>query len=219
MSSYCLSLMLAGLGVNGLFHTDTMTSVTSHFFAYLARLKFIQRWGLMRNTRAENTQEHSLQVAMIAHALAVIHNRLFGGAFDPERTALLAVFHDAEEVITGDVPTPIKYFSPTIKEALGGIETVARRRLVAMLPPDLQADYTTLFFPAEEEAASWRVVKHADKISAYLKCLEEAKAGNEEFARAEQTIHRELAKMDDPAVRYFLETFVPSFSLTLDELN
>ncbi|HRN17994.1 MAG TPA: 5'-deoxynucleotidase, partial [Trueperaceae bacterium] len=122
--------------------------MTSHFFAYLARLKFIHRWGLMRNTRAENTQEHSLQVAMIAHALALIHNRFFGGAFDPDRTALLAVFHDAEEVITGDVPTPIKYFSPSIKEALGGIETVARQRLVGMLPPELRADYTPLFFPA-----------------------------------------------------------------------
>jgi len=211
--------MMPGPVVNGLFHTDTMASVTSHFFAYLARLKFIQRWGLMRNTRAENTQEHSLQVAMIAHALALIHNRFHGGGFDPERTALLAVFHDAEEVITGDVPTPIKYFSPSIKEALGGIETVARQRLVGMLPPELQADYTALFFPAAADAASWRLVKYADKISAYLKCLEEAKAGNEEFERAEQAIHRELESLDDPAVRYFLDAFVPSFSLTLDELN
>lgn len=210
---------MPGPVVNGLFHTDTMASVTSHFFAYLARLKFIHRWGLMRNTRAENTQEHSLQVAMIAHALALIHNRFFGGAFDPDRTALLAVFHDAEEVITGDVPTPIKYFSPSIKEALGGIETVARQRLVGMLPPELRADYTPLFFPATEDAASWRLVKHADKISAYLKCLEEAKAGNEEFERAEQAIHRELQSLEDPAVRYFLDAFVPSFSLTLDELN
>ncbi len=210
---------MPGPVVNGLFHTDTMASVTSHFFAYLARLKFINRWGLMRNTRAENTQEHSLQVAMIAHALALIHNRFFGGAFDPDRTALLAVFHDAEEVITGDVPTPIKYFSPSIKEALGGIETVARQRLVGMLPPELRADYTPLFFPATADAASWRLVKHADKISAYLKCLEEAKAGNEEFERAEQAIHRELQGLEDPAVRYFLDEFVPSFSLTLDELN
>lgn len=195
-----------------------MARVTSHFFAYLARLKFIQRWGLMRNTRAENTQEHSLQVAMVAHALALINARL-GTPVDPERTALLAVFHDAEEVITGDVPTPVKYFSQTIKEALGGIETVARRRLVAMLPADLQPEYAPLFFPTEADAACWRVVKQADKICAYLKCLEEAKAGNLEFARAEQAIHKELEAVDDPAVQSFLATFVPSFRLTLDELN
>lgn len=196
-----------------------MASVTSHFFAYLARLKLIGRWGLMRNTRPENTQEHSLQVAMIAHALAVINNRYFGGRLDPERTALLAVYHDAEEVITGDVPTPIKYFSPTIKEALGGIETVARRRLLGMLPPDLQGEFTPLFFPAAADAAEWKVVKQADRLCAYLKCLEEARAGNVEFARAEQAIHRELTAAPDAAVDYFLATFVPSFSLTLDELN
>lgn len=196
-----------------------VVGVTSHFFAYLARLKFIQRWGLMRNTRAENTQEHSLQVAMIAHGLAVINNRRFGGAFDPARTALLAVFHDAEEVITGDVPTPVKYFNPSIKGALAGIEAVARRRLVGMLPSDLEPDYAPLFFAAEPDAASWRLVKQADKLCAYLKCLEEAKAGNLEFARAEQAIRQELEQLGDPAVETFLATFVPSFRLTLDELN
>lgn len=193
--------------------------MTSHFFAYLSRMKFIQRWGLMRNTRFENTQEHSLQVAMIAHGLAVIRNRMFGGSLDPDRIALLAVFHDAEEVITGDFPTPIKYFNPRIKEALSGIETVARRRLLAMLPEELQPDYAALLFHEEADDEAWRVVKLADKVSAYLKCVEEAKAGNEEFQRAEQTIEEELRRTDDPALRYFLETFVPSFRLTLDELN
>lgn len=196
-----------------------VVGVTSHFFAYLARLKFIQRWGLMRNTRAENTQEHSLQVAMIAHALAVINNRRFGGEYDPARTALLAVFHDAEEVITGDVPTPVKYFNPSIKGALSDIETVARRRLLGMLPTELQADYSPLFFAQPADAGAWRLVKQADKLCAYLKCLEEAKAGNLEFALAEQAILRELAGMDDPAVQLFLTTYVPSFRLTLDELN
>lgn len=210
---------MPGPVVNGLFHTDTMAGVTSHFFAYVARLKFIQRWGLMRNTRAENTQEHSLQVAMVAHALAVITNRQFGGEVDPERTALLAVFHDAEEVITGDVPTPVKYFTPSIKEALGGIETVARRRLLGMLPPELQGDYAPLFFPRPDDTTCWQLVKQADKICAYLKCLEEAKAGNLEFVRAEQAILKELVAIEDPAVRYFMEAFVPSFRLTLDELN
>jgi len=192
---------------------------TSHFFAYLARMKFIQRWGLMRNTRLENTQEHSLQVAMIAHALAVIGNRKFGRQVDPNRTALLAVYHDAEEVITGDVPTPIKYFNPTIKEALFDIETVARNRLLAMLPQELQSEYEDLFFHTDADAEAWRVVKQADKVCAYLKCIEESKAGNEEFQKAEQTILRELLRDEDPALQYFLETFVPSFRLTLDELN
>lgn len=197
----------------------SIAGVTSHFFAYLARMKFIQRWGLMRNTRPENTQEHSLQVAMIAHALAVIGNRKFGKDLDPNRTALLAVYHDAEEVITGDVPTPIKYFNPTIKEALFDIETVARTRLLAMLPEELQSDYNDLFFHEEQDAAAWRVVKQADKVSAYLKCIEESKAGNEEFQKAEQSILKELERDPDPALVYFLETFVPSFRLTLDELN
>lgn len=196
-----------------------MEGVTSHFFAYLSRMKFIQRWGLMRNTRLENTQEHSLQVAMIAHALAVIGNRKFGRDVDPNRTALLAVFHDAEEVITGDVPTPIKYFNPTIKEALFDIEKVARTRLLAMLPEELRDEYHDLFFHEEEDADAWRLVKQADKICAYLKCIEESKAGNEEFQKAEQTILKELEGDDDPALHYFLETFVPSFRLTLDELN
>lgn len=182
-------------------------------------MKYIQRWGLMRNTRLENTQEHSLQVAMVAHALAVIGNKLYEGNYDPDRTALLAVFHDAEEVITGDVPTPIKYFNPSIKEALFDIEKVARKRLLAMLPEELRAEYEDLFFHAEADEASWRLVKRADRVTAYLKCIEEAKAGNEEFKHAEAVIRKELEEDDDPALQYFLRTFVPSFSLTLDELN
>lgn len=197
----------------------TISGVSSHYFAYLARLKYILRWGLMRNTRPENTQEHSLQVAMVAHALAVIRNRLYGGSVDPERTALLAVFHDAEEVITGDVPTPIKYFNPRVAEAMDGIRDVARERLLAMLPAGLRADYRDLYFPAQADAAEWRLVKLADKLTAYLKCVEEAKAGNEEFARAEQAIRSDLAAVEEPEVAYFLETFAPSFQLTLDELN
>lgn len=193
--------------------------MTSHFFAYLARMKFINRWGLMRNTRQENTQEHSLQVAMVAHALAVIGNERFGGDVNPDRAALLAVFHDAEEVITGDVPTPIKYFNPSIKEALFDIGTVAKERLVAMLPTELRGAYHDLFFHAEADEPVWRVVKQADRVCAYLKCIEEAKAGNEEFQKAELTIAKQLGEERDPALDYFLETFVPSFRLTLDELN
>lgn len=193
--------------------------VASHAFAYLARLKYILRWGLMRNTRPENTQEHSLQVAMIAHALAVIANRFHGGDVDPDRTALLAVFHDAEEVITGDVPTPIKYFNPAIADAMGGIRTVARQRLLAMFPEALHDDYRPLFMPEGADAAEWRLVKLADKVAAYLKCVEEAQAGNGEFARAEQALLAELSKVEEPALGTFIETFAPSFRLTLDELD
>jgi 5'-deoxynucleotidase len=191
----------------------------SHYFAYLARMKFIQRWGLMRNTRTENIQEHSLQVAMIAHALAVIDNTFYGGDVDPERTALLAVFHDAEEVITGDLPTPIKYFNPKVKEAVDGLEEVAKQRLLGMVPEPLQPHYEGLFFARDDDARAWRMVKLADKLCAYLKCLEEAKAGNREFTRAEESIRQGLEDLQEPVVGYFLETFVPSFRLTIDELN
>ncbi len=191
----------------------------SHFFAYLARMKFIQRWGLMRNTRTENIQEHSLQVAMVAHALAVMSNARFGASVDPERTALLAVFHDAEEVITGDLPTPIKYFNPRVKEAIDSLESVAKQRLSDMLPDDLRSAYEPLLFERDDDAAHWRLVKLADKLCAYLKCLEEAKAGNREFERAEATIRASLEALDEPVVEAFIDTFVPSFRLTLDELN
>jgi 5'-deoxynucleotidase len=191
----------------------------SHFFAYLARMKHIQRWGLMRNTQPENIQEHSLQVAMVAHALAVLTNRRFGGRVDPERTALLAVFHDAEEVITGDLPTPIKYFNPQVAEAIDGLEAVAKDRLLRMVPDDLRPAYDDLLFASEDDEAAWACVKAADKICAYLKCVEEHKAGNAEFGRAEEALRTELDAHPDPAVRTFLEVYAPSFRLTLDELN
>ena len=191
----------------------------SHFFAYLARMKFIQRWGLMRNTRVENIQEHSLQVAMVAHALAVLGNTRFGADLDPQRVALLAVYHDAEEVITGDLPTPIKYFNPRVKEAVDGLEEVAKQRLLDMLPDDLRGAYAPLLFEDERDAAHWRTVKLADKLCAYLKCLEEAKAGNREFERAESSIRASLEALDEPVVDAFMALFVPSFRLTLDELN
>ena len=193
----------------------------SHFFAYLARMKYIRRWGLMRNTRQENIQEHSLQVAMVAHGIAVIDNSLFGGEIDPARIALLAVFHDAEEVITGDLPTPIKYFSPRIAAAVDDVEEVARQRLLAMLPGELVAEYAPLLVPEAADARCWRLVKLADRVCAYLKCLEEAKAGNTEFSKAEAVILADLKEgaEREPALRFFMETFVPSFNLTLDELN
>jgi len=192
----------------------------SHFFAYLARMKFIQRWGLMRNTHWENIQEHSLQVAMIAHGLAVIKNRFFAGRVNPEQITALAVFHEASEVITGDLATPIKYFNPEIKKAYGEIEEVAKERLLGMLPPELRPDYREFFSKGGAAASeSWILVKAADKIAAYLKCLEELKAGNQEFSKAEKTIKRQIADLNLPEVDYFMREFTPSFTLTLDELN
>ena len=193
----------------------------SHFFAYLSRMRFIQRWGLMRNVSRESIQEHSLQVAMIAHNLAIVRNRFYGGNVDPQRVLLLAVYHEASEVITGDLATPIKYFNPEIKKAYKDIEKVANKRLLAMLPGELQPEYKSVLFPIPEDQEHWRIVKEADKLCAYLKCLEELKAGNKEFSRAERTIYRELEQMkaDHPEVSYFMEQFLPSFQLTLDELN
>jgi len=191
----------------------------SHFFAYLARLKLILRWGLMRNTCRENVQEHSLQVAMVAHGLALIRNRYFGGNVDPERALALAVFHEVGEVFTGDLATPIKYFNPKIKEAYDAIDVFAKDRLLKMLPPELAPDYRRLFFPDEADAGVWRLVKAADKICAYLKCLEEIKAGNQEFAKAERAVRAEIDRFGLPEVAFFMEHFVPSFSLALDELN
>lgn len=191
----------------------------SHFFAYLARMKHIQRWGLMRNTTAENIQEHSLQVAMLAHGLALIRNKLFGGTVNPERVALLAVYHDASEVITGDLATPIKTFNPEIRTAYRQIEEVARNRLLQMLPDAFTADYATIFHPAAEDAEHWKIVKAADKISAYLKCVEELKSGNQGYLMAERKIKSSIAHLHMPEVEYFMLHYAPSFSLTLDELN
>lgn len=191
----------------------------SHFFAYLSRMKFIRRWGLMHNTYPENIQEHSLRVAMVAHALAVIRNRLFGGNLSEERTALLALYHDASEVLTGDLPAPVKYFNPEIKSAYKEIEAAAARRLLDMIPDALKADYQRLFFAEEADRQPRELVKAADKLCAYLKCLEEIGAGNQEFAKAEKALKASVEEIDLPEVRYFLDTFVPSFRLTLDELD
>ena len=190
-----------------------------HFFAYLSRMRLIRRWGLMRNSFEENIQEHSQQVVMVAHGLAVIRNSYFGGTVNADRVAVLAAYHEAGEVFTGDLATPIKYFNPSIKTAFDTIEQYAKERLLAMLPQEMQPSYRPLLFidPAEKEM--WRLVKAADKICAWLKCLEELKAGNQEFAKAERAIRQELEKMDMAEVKYFMEAFAPSFALALDELN
>lgn len=191
----------------------------SHFFAYLSRMKLIQRWGLMRNTYRENIQEHSLQVAMISHALAIIKNKFFGGKVDPQRIMVLAAYHEIGEVITGDIATPIKYFNPEIKKAYAEIEHVAKQKLFNMLPAELKEDYEPIIFYEQRDEEYYRLVKAADKISAYVKCLEELKTGNQEFAEAERALKGEIAKLGLPEVDYFMKTFVPSFTLTLDELS
>ena len=189
----------------------------SHFFAYISRMRFIRRWALMRNTAPENVQEHSHQVAVLAHALAVIRNEKFGGTVDPGAVAVAALYHDASEILTGDMPTPIKYDNPAIRKAYKDVEAVAEGKLLAMLPEELQAVYAPILTPTDPEVI--RLVKAADKLSAYIKCVEELKAGNNEFREAAAQTRKSLEAYELPEVVYFLETFMDSFALTLDELK
>ena len=191
--------------------------MNSHFFAYISRMRFIQRWALMRNTAPENVQEHSHQVAVLAHALALIRNEKFGGHVDPGLVAAAALYHDASEILTGDMPTPIKYDNPAIRTAYKDVEAVAEGKLLGMLPPELQGAYAPVLTAVDPEVE--QLVKAADKLSAHIKCLEELKAGNAEFRDAAAQTHRALEAFDLPEVRYFMDTFLPSFSLTLDELK
>ncbi|HIJ96146.1 MAG TPA: 5'-deoxynucleotidase [Desulfuromonadales bacterium] len=188
------------------------------FFAFLSRMRYISRWGLMRNTVPENIQEHSLDVAVIAHALAMIRNTYYGGTLDPSRAALYGVFHDASEIFTGDMPTPVKHFNPNFKRSFHQLEDRARRKLLAMLPPDLAKEYEPLFFFDDQEEYV-QLVKAADRIAALTKCIEESKSGNREFRRAETEHFQQLAASPLSEVRYFLEKFLPGYRLSLDELN
>ena len=189
----------------------------SHFFAYLSRMRFIQRWALMRNTAPENVQEHSHQVAVLAHALAMIRNEKFGGQVDPGAVAVAALYHDASEILTGDMPTPIKYDNPAIQGAYRDVEKMAEQKLLGMLPQELREVYAPILTVPDEETR--RLVKAADKLSAHIKCLEELKAGNLEFRQAAEQTRRALESYDLPEVRYFIDTFLESFSLSLDELK
>lgn len=181
-------------------------------------MKLIDRWSLMRCTQRENVQEHSLQVALIAHALAVVSNRQFGGKHDPAQVALQAIFHDATEVLTGDLPTPVKYFNEEIRAAYNAIEEHATKQLLGLLPEELKPDYAKIFL--NEDPAVTALVKAADTIAAYIKCLEEEAAGNHEFSGAKKSIGAKLGTLcDRPEVDYFVRNFVPSFSLTLDEMS
>ena len=187
------------------------------FFPMISRMRYINRWGLMRNTQPENIQEHSHQVAVLAHALAVIQNRYFGGQVDPGAVAVAALYHAASELLTGDMPTPIKYDNPDIQSAYKQVEAVAEQKLLKMLPPDLRPAFeSALTIPDPHVRA---LVKAADKLSAYLKCVEELKAGNREFKKAKEQTWAALQENPLPALQCFMAEFLPGFELTLDELN
>ena len=188
----------------------------NHFYAMMSRMKNIYRWGLMRNTRNENLSEHSLEVAMVAHALAVIKNKRLNGNVDANRIATAALFHATSEIITGDMPTPIKYYNSDIKKAYKQIEKISEERLIGMLPEDMRDEFYSLYNPNEEEK---RIIKAADKISALIKCIEELSTGNREFAVAKKTIRQAITDLKLPEADIFMEEFMESFSLSLDEQN
>ena len=190
----------------------------SKFFAYLNRMKYIKRWSLMRSIREENIMEHSQAVAVIAHALALITNKICGGNVDVNKVVLLAQYHEVGEVITGDLPTPIKYFNPEIKTAYKDLEKGACERILSMLPECLKEEYEQYILP-DENSKEYKLVKYADRLAAYLKCVEEVKAGNAEFKKAKTSIGNELKNCENPAVAYYLKEFAPAYDLTLDELD
>ncbi|MFC5077059.1 5'-deoxynucleotidase YfbR [Vibrio thalassae] len=191
----------------------------SHFFAHLARMKLIQRWPLMRSVSTENISEHSLQVAFVAHALAIIKNKKFGGNTNPERIAILAMYHDTSEVLTGDLPTPVKYYNPEIAKEYKKIESAAERKLLSMLPEEFQEDFKPFLISEYAYEEDTQIVKQADSICAYLKCLEELSAGNHEFALAKKRLDQTLLEKKTEEMDYFLNTFAPSFELSLDEIS
>lgn len=188
------------------------------FYAYISRMRYISRWGLMRNSCPENIQEHSHMVAVLAHALALISREVYGNTtVSPELCATVALFHDASEIITGDLPTPVKYYSPEIRAAYQKVEDVAADQLLEMLPQELREYYSPLLKNVPEDVE--KLVKAADKLSAHIKCLEELKASNHEFILAARQTRQALDEMELPEVRYFVEHFLDSFTLTLDELK
>lgn len=188
-----------------------------HFYAMLSRMKYITRWALMRNTRTENICEHSHDVAVLAHALAALTNRRFGGKVDAGRCVLLALYHDAPEILTGDLPTPVKYYNPAIREAYRQVEAVSGKKLLSLLPDDLQNEYEPLLIADDQWREERELVRAADKLSALIKCVEELGQGNREFEQARRATEKALRDMQLPAVNCFLEEFLPSYALTLDE--
>ncbi len=191
----------------------------NHFFAMHSRMKYINRWALMRNTQTENISEHSNDVAVLSHALCVIGNTRLGKNLNSERAAFLGLYHDMTEIITGDMPTPVKYHSEEMRKAYSVVENTAGEKLLSMLPEDMRGTYRAAFFKEEEDAYLWKIVKAADKISALIKCIEEMKAGNKEFEKALQSTEKSLREIDVPEAEIFLQEFIQSFYLSLDEQN
>ena len=189
------------------------------FYAMMSRMKLIERWALMRNSLSENISEHSLEVSIIAHAMAVISNERLGNHLNAEKAALIGIYHDATEIITGDMPTPVKYFNENIQGAFKAVEKAAADRLLAMLPEDIRRSYESIFLPQEEELYLWKLVKASDKLSALIKCIEERKTGNTEFLSAEKSIAAILTSMKLPEVDIFMKDFLPAYDRNLDELN
>lgn len=196
----------------------SQTTVASHFFAYISRLRWIKRWGLMRNAIEENVATHSWEVATLVHALALIRNQRFGGQVNADRVAAAALYHDATEVITGDMPTPVKYHSRVMREAFGDIEHKAEEELLALLPAELQDAFSPYVRESRLAAEEKELIKAADRLSAWLKCRAELRAGNLEFAPAEQQIRERLRRDGLPEVAYFLEVFAPGYDEPLDNL-
>lgn len=188
------------------------------FYAYLDRMKFIRRWQLMRSTREENIMEHSHSVAVLTHALCAVENGVFGGAVDSCKAVLYALYHEVSEVMTGDLPTPVKYFNSSIHGEYAKLEELAVEKIAGTLPEEMRGEIYP-FLQADKNAPEYKFVKAADKLSAYIKCLEELRSGNNEFVRAEKTLGKALADMKMRSVDYFFEHFIPAFSLTLDELE
>ena len=195
-----------------------LNSVRSHFYAYISKIRWLQRWGLKRNVITENVMEHSWEVATIAHALGIIRNRKFGGTLDVNAVVVAALYHDCGEVITGDMPSPIKYHSPEITNAYKAVEKQAEQELLRLLPKEMQEDFRCVLLHDEIEPEHVLFIKAADTLCAYIKCRSELLAGNFEFTQAEQDVKERLERIDMPEVEYFLETFIPSYGLTLDEL-
>lgn len=193
--------------------------MSKHFFAMSSRMKYINRWALMRNTGVENISEHSHEVAVIAHALAVIGNKRLGKSYNAERAALLGLYHDMPEIITGDLPTPVKYYNKEMKKAYKEVEDNACKQLLGMLPGDLKGEYEPLFYKKEDDLPLWRLVKAADKISAIVKCIEEKKAGNKEFSSAYDTLMKAVKELDVEEANIFIDEFLGSYELTVDEIN
>ena len=192
----------------------------SNFFAFVFRMKYINRWALMKNTRNENVSEHSLEVSVIAHALALIQkNKLGNNNINPEKVAVYAMYHDTSEILTGDLPTPVKYFNKSINQAYKELEHKASKSILNMLPDYLIKDYESIFIPNDEDKEIWATIKAADKISAYLKCIDEENSGNREFHNAKESILLALENMNRKDVQIFLEEFIDGFSLTLDEVG